>query len=148
MLLALPSLILSVIKLFGGAMGEKADRELQARQIASDERKAHFQATKEVRVEEARSMGALMIAEQAWKLTAGIRPAFAYPLAFYYGCVIFYSLVFCEGCLLPQDWTIAALPGQIGEWSWMIVVAYFGGRPIEKVGMGVVEAYERRGQGE
>ncbi len=144
MLTLLPGFILTLLKLVGGKLGQKADRALEARRIASDERKIKYRAAVELRKEEARSMGALMIAETAWKLTAGVRPAFAYPLAAYYLCVIGYSLLFCNDCILPQTWSIAELPGDIGEWSWLIVVAYFGGRPIEKVGVGVAEVIGRR----
>lgn len=52
--------------------------------------------------------------------------AFAYPLAIYYASVIFYSMFLCQDCVLPQTWTIAALPPPLDQWSWMIVISIFG----------------------
>lgn len=51
---------------------------------------------------------------------------FAVPLAFYYAAIIFYSVFFCAGCAYPQEWTIAALPRPLDEWSWAIIMAALG----------------------
>lgn len=51
---------------------------------------------------------------------------FALPLMVWYGAVIVYSLLWCRLCVWPQDWTIAALPPPLDEWSWLIVVSIFG----------------------
>lgn len=51
---------------------------------------------------------------------------FAIPLGGYFAAVIVYSVLWCAGCAFPQDWTIAALPPPLDEWSWLIVVSIFG----------------------
>lgn len=60
---------------------------------------------------------------------------FAVPLGAYYASVIFYSMLFCRGCAYPQDFTIAALPPPLDQWSWAIVVSFFGyGFALRKFG--------------
>lgn len=51
---------------------------------------------------------------------------FAVPLAFWFGAVCVYSVFWCAGCMAPKEWTIAALPAPLDEWSWLIIVAIFG----------------------
>lgn len=51
---------------------------------------------------------------------------FAVPLAVWWAAVILYSLIWCAGCAFPQSWSIAALPGPLNEWAWLIVVSIFG----------------------
>ena len=51
---------------------------------------------------------------------------FALPMALWSGSVAVYSVLWCQGCAYPQDWTIAALPSPLDEgWSYM-VVSIFG----------------------
>lgn len=68
---------------------------------------------------------AIVIAEQGWWVTAWIRPLFAYPLIIYFACCISASVFHYAG---P-----AQLPPPIGDWAGWMIVAYFGGRSIEKV---------------
>ena len=51
---------------------------------------------------------------------------FATPLAIWFGAVCLYSVLFCAGCVYPQEWTIAALPPPLDEWAGMIITAIFG----------------------
>lgn len=67
-------------------------------------------------------------AEQGWWLTAIIRPLFAIPLAIYFAkCVIWDAML---------GWgTTDPLRGLVGDWAGLIILAYFVGRPIEKLSM-------------
>jgi hypothetical protein len=60
----------------------------------------------------------VLLAEQGRLVTSLMRPAFAYPLAVYYGAVILDSLAHFR-------WNVAALPAPIGEWSGWIISAIF-----------------------
>jgi hypothetical protein len=51
---------------------------------------------------------------------------FAAPLAFWFAAVCIYSVFWCAGCAFPQEWTIAALPAPLDQWSAQIVIAIFG----------------------
>lgn len=51
---------------------------------------------------------------------------FALPLAAWFGAVVIYSMLWCAGCVLPQQWTIAALPAPLDEWAGLIIVSIFG----------------------
>ena len=51
---------------------------------------------------------------------------FAVPLAFWWAAVIIYSVLWCQGCAWPQEWSIAALPPPLDEWAGIIVVSIFG----------------------
>lgn len=51
---------------------------------------------------------------------------FAIPLALWWSAVIVYSILWCADCIYAQDWTIAALPSPMDEWSGAIIIAIFG----------------------
>ena len=51
---------------------------------------------------------------------------FAVPLAFWFGSVVVYSVLWCAGCAYPQEWTIAALPAPLDRAFEFIVVSIFG----------------------
>ena len=51
---------------------------------------------------------------------------FAGPLALWWGAVLLYSILWCQRCAYPQDWSIAALPAPLDEWAGLIVLAIFG----------------------
>lgn len=51
---------------------------------------------------------------------------FAAPLAFWFAAVCVYSVLWCQGCIFPQDWTVAALPSPVNNWSAQIIMAIFG----------------------
>ena len=59
---------------------------------------------------------------------------FAVPLAAWWAAVIVYSLLWCAGCVFPQDWTIAALPPPLDDWAGAIVVAIFGVIGVSRLG--------------
>ena len=59
--------------------------------------------------------------------------AFAAPLALWWGAVLAYSVLWCQGCAFPQTWHIAALPAPLGEWAHLIVMSIFGVIGIERL---------------
>ena len=85
-------------------------------------------AVKEIEAEIAarQSANQVIIAEQGRWFTAIIRPLFAFPLIIYFWKTIVYDKVLGWGTTDP-------LTGMIGDWAGLIIVAYFGGRSIEKV---------------
>ena len=85
-------------------------------------------AIKEIEAEIAARAAAkeIVIAEQGRWYTACIRPLFAFPLIVYFWKIILWDKIFKLGTTDP-------LSGMIGEWAGWIIVAYFGGRSIEKV---------------
>lgn len=52
---------------------------------------------------------------------------FVVPLGLWFASVCIYSILWCRGCAFPQDWTIAALPSPLDEWSGAIIATLFGG---------------------
>lgn len=52
---------------------------------------------------------------------------FVAPLAFWFASVCVYSVFWCSDCAYPQEWTIAALPPPLNEWSALIITFLFGG---------------------
>jgi|19_taG_2_1085344.scaffolds.fasta_scaffold168099_2 hypothetical protein len=52
---------------------------------------------------------------------------FAVPTAFHYSAVVVYSTFWCANCAYPKTWTIAALPGTMGEWEGWTILACIGG---------------------
>jgi hypothetical protein len=59
-------------------------------------------------------------------VTSLMRPAFAYPLAAYYGAVIADSLFHFR-------WNVSALPAPIGDWSGWIISAIFLSESGERI---------------
>jgi hypothetical protein len=100
--------------------------KLQA--MNSTEAKAVELAEAEIKAEISARIEAnkILLAEEGWWVTAIIRPLFAYPLILYFWKVVVYDTMFGLG-------STPALYGMIGDWAGWIVVAYFGGRSIEKV---------------
>ncbi|RVQ21839.1 hypothetical protein CN067_11955 [Sinorhizobium meliloti] len=56
---------------------------------------------------------------------------FLVPAGLWFTSVCIYSILFCRGCALPQDWTIAALPPPLNEWMGAIVGSLFIGKAGE-----------------
>ncbi len=63
-----------------------------------------------------------------WMRSGGIwlTLLFALPLAFWFASVVVYSVLWCQGCAYPQQWTIAALPAPLDEWAGAIILSIFG----------------------
>jgi hypothetical protein len=63
---------------------------------------------------------------------------FIAPLGFWFASVCVYSVLLCEDCLYPQEWTIAALPDPLNEWAGVIIgslfLAKYGERLIGRLG--------------
>lgn len=53
---------------------------------------------------------------------------FLVPAGLWFGGVCIYSLLFCSKCILPQSWTIAALPPPLDQWMGAIVGSLFIGK--------------------
>ncbi len=53
---------------------------------------------------------------------------FVIPAGFWFGSVCLYSVIFCRTCVLPQTWSIAALPSPLDTYMGYIVTSLFIGR--------------------
>lgn len=58
---------------------------------------------------------------------------FAVPLAFWWGAVLVYSVLWCRACAFPQTWSIAALPAPLDQWAGLIVLSIFGVLGIDRL---------------
>ena len=105
-----------------GAMQARADSAVERERIDA------MVAIEEIRAELGRRQAQpdVLIAEQGRGITALMRPAFAYPLAVYYGAVIADSL-------LHFPWNVAAMPVPIGDWSGWIISAIFLSESGERI---------------
>jgi hypothetical protein len=115
------------------ASGGLLDRVLAAMQARADtgverERIDATVAIEQIKSELGRRQAQrdVLVAEQGRGITALMRPAFAYPLAFYYGAVIADSLFHFK-------WNVAALPVRIGDWSGWIISAIFLSESGERI---------------
>lgn len=65
---------------------------------------------------------------------------FIAPLGFWWAAVCVYSVLWCQDCAFPQDWTIAALPGPLNDWAHIIIgslfIAKYGERLAGRLGRG------------
>jgi hypothetical protein len=94
----------------------------------SQDRMAADLAAKEIEAEiEARKQAsAIILAEQGRWYTAIVRPLFAAPFIIFAWKVVVWDKVLGLG-------TTDALGGAVADWAGYVLVAYFGGRSIEKV---------------
>lgn len=53
---------------------------------------------------------------------------FLAPAGFWFASVCIYSVLWCQRCVWPQTWTIAALPPPLDEWMGVIVGSLFIGK--------------------
>ncbi len=90
--------------------------------LAVDLAKAEIQAEIAARA----SANQVIIAEQGRWYTACIRPLLAFPIIIYFWKVIVWDKVFGWGTTDP-------ILGMAGDWAGWIVVAYVGGRSLEKI---------------
>ena len=67
----------------------------------------------------------VLVAEQGRWYTAAIRPLFALPFILYVNKVVVWDKILGWGSTDP-------LSGDIAVWGGYVVIAFFGGRPIEK----------------
>lgn len=105
-----------------GAMQARAASEVERGRIDASVAIAHINAELARR----QAQRDVLIAEQGRTVTSPMRPAFAYPLAIYYGAVIADSL-------LHFRWNVAALPAPIGDWSGWIISAIFLSESGERI---------------
>ena len=50
---------------------------------------------------------------------------FIVPLALWFFSVVLYSVFFCQNCVYPVGWTIAALPSPLNDWAAAIIAFLF-----------------------
>lgn len=50
---------------------------------------------------------------------------FIVPLALWFFSVVLYSIFFCQNCMYPVGWTIAALPSPLNDWAAAIIAFLF-----------------------
>jgi hypothetical protein len=124
-----------VLRLLGGGLLDKVLGSLKARADSEVEREriGATVAIEHVKAELARRQAQrdVLVAEQGRTVTALMRPAFAYPLALYYGAVIADSLFLF-------NWNVAALPSPIGDWSGWIISAIFLSESGERIAQTVM----------
>lgn len=101
-------------------LGAENTRDAQAVDLAKKEIEADIAARA--------SATETIKAEQGWWVTAIIRPLFAVPLALYWSKIVIWDKMLGWGTTDP-------LTGLVGEWAGLIILAYFVGRPLEKVAM-------------
>ena len=53
---------------------------------------------------------------------------FLVPAGFWFASVCVYSVLWCRGCVWPQDWSIAALPPPLNDYMGAIVGSLFIGK--------------------
>lgn len=58
---------------------------------------------------------------------------FLAPAGLWFTSVCIYSILWCRGCVYPQDWSIAALPPPLDEWMGWIVGSLFIGKAGESL---------------
>lgn len=80
----------------------------------------------EAEIEARRQASAVIIAEQGRWYTAIIRPLFAAPFIIFAWKVVVWDKVLGLGTTDP-------LTGDVSTWAGYVIIAYFGGRSIEKV---------------
>lgn len=64
---------------------------------------------------------------------------FIIPTAVHYGAVNLYSVFLCKTCILPQTWTIAALPSPFDQWEGVIISSMF----IMKGGESIIRTWRK-----
>jgi hypothetical protein len=80
----------------------------------------------EAEIEARKQASAITIAEQGRWYTACIRPLFAAPFIIFAWKVVVWDKVLGLGTTDP-------LSGDVSTWAGYVIIAYFGGRSIEKV---------------
>lgn len=58
---------------------------------------------------------------------------FLAPAGIWFSAVCIYSVLWCQRCAFPQDWTVAALPPPLDAWMGAIVGSLFIGKAGEQI---------------
>src|SRR5262245_39500333 len=111
-------LLSSLISAYKAKLESMTSTQAKAVELAEAEIKGEVAARQEATK--------ILIAEQGRWYTAIIRPLFALPLIIYYWKILVVDTVFGLG-------TTPLVGNPIAEWSGWIILAYFGGRSLEKV---------------
>lgn len=59
---------------------------------------------------------------------------FAVPLAIWHALVVYDSALGCAQCLLPNTWSVAALPAPLDEWAGLMIMSIFGVIGLDRIG--------------
>jgi hypothetical protein len=57
---------------------------------------------------------------------------FVIPLGVWFSSVVLYSMLWCQDCVYPQTWSIAALPPPLDQWAAWIIMSLFGVAMVDK----------------
>lgn len=103
----------SIGKWFGYRQKQSTDK-IEIRKIEADKEKALIDARKYI------------LGQGAWKF----QKMFLVTLALYWASVVFYSMFWCDNCIIPyagldHQWSIAALPAPFNEWAAGMMVFLF-----------------------
>lgn len=113
-----PSLVSGVIDAYKARLAADNVTDRVAADLAAKEIEGEIEARKQA--------AAIIIAEQGRWYTAIVRPLFAAPFIIFAWKVVVWDKVLGLG-------TTDALGGAVADWAGYVLVAYFGGRSIEKV---------------
>jgi hypothetical protein len=58
---------------------------------------------------------------------------FIVPLGMWWASICIYSMFFCQSCMLPQSWSIAALPPPLNDWAGVIIGSLFIAKSGEQI---------------
>lgn len=130
----------ALLSWLGGGIADKVLAYLQKQADAQTEegkRNAEITvAALKAEVEARAAAKEVIIAEQGRWYTAIVRPLLAFPVIIYFWKVIVWDKVLALGTTDP-------LGGIVAEWSGAVVLAYVGGRSLEKIAATLAE---RRGK--
>lgn len=91
------------------SIDNKVDNETERERIKSEVTKTYFQTQAQI------------LTGPGWWIPI----LFVIPTAIHYGAIVFYSMLWCQGCAYPQSWSIAALPAPMDNWEGIIILSYF-----------------------
>jgi hypothetical protein len=104
--------------LFSSGLGRILDSVDRAGLSETEREKARYEAITNY----AQSQATLADSRMFWLMVM-----FAVPFGLWVWAVCLYSILWCKGCAMPQDWSVAALPSPLDEWAGAIIAALFGG---------------------
>lgn len=104
------------------SIGDQLNKAYQAKLNAKNQKE---RVEADILIEQLRTQQAIVIAEQQNWLTRGVRPAIAYPFAFYLAKILIWDK--CFGLGSTPD-----IPQHMWYMYGGVMTAYFGVRPFEK----------------
>lgn len=94
-----------VLNIWGGYQEKKATTDVEKEKIRS-----------QVEMNKDTIKGAILTNGSWW-----FQLFFVIPLAVWFSGVVLYSLFWCQKCIYPQPWSIAALPTPLDTWAGWII---------------------------